>query len=100
DVEAVALECPAEHLGCEARPTHPEQDDVVRVRPGLGEPAQLVEALPHAQRLVKPAEPLGLVAPGPDGRVALPAPLDELTRPDHPPAFPPCNRLLLAANGA
>ena len=66
------------------------------VFPAGGFPRQV----PHAQRLVKPAEPLGLVAPGPDGRVALPDPLDELTRLDHPPAFPPCNRLLLAANGA
>ena len=63
---------------------------------GLGQLAQLVEPLAHPQRLVEPAEPLRLVRAGPDGRVALPDPLDELAGLDHAAAFEPCNTVLLA----
>src|SRR5581483_5304525 len=58
---------------------HPQQHEVV----DLGDDAprelpDLRDALPHPQRLVEPPEPVRLVLAGPDGRIPLPDPLDEL----------------------
>ena len=65
----------ANDLGAEARAAHAEEDDIVEV---TIEPLELLEALEHAPRLVEPAEPVRLVAPGPDGRVPGPDPVDQL----------------------
>ena len=70
-----------DHLGREARAAHPEQDEGVDL-PGRGElldeALQVAEPAAHPHRLVQPAEPLRLVVAGPERRVALPDPLDEL----------------------
>ena len=58
----------------EARAAHPADDDTAEA-PALAERLELGDPLAHPQRLVEPAEPVRLVAPRPDGRVALPDPL-------------------------
>jgi hypothetical protein len=73
DVEVLGAE--PHHLRREARAAHAEQDDLVGVDAG-GELHELVDPLPHARRLVEPAEPLRLVTPGPDRGVALPDAFD------------------------
>jgi len=45
DVEALAPERAAQHLGREARPAHSEQDDVVDVGGGFGQLTQFAELL-------------------------------------------------------
>ena len=80
DVEALRPEGPPQHLGREARAAHACQDDIgeaVLVHT-TGERLELLDALLHAQGLVQPAEPPVLVGPGPERRVAVPDPLDEL----------------------
>src|SRR5439155_14433855 len=77
DVEALDAERAAEDLWREARAAHPEQDGVVEVP---GKRLVLVEPLEHPARLVEPPEPLRLVVPGPDSRVARPDPVNELDR--------------------
>ena len=81
-----ARERPPHHLGRERRAAHAEHDDVVdRARRDdvVREREHVVELLQHALRLVEPAEPLRLVAAGPDGRVARPDPLDDVGRDGH-----------------
>src|SRR6266852_947680 len=86
DMKVFRGERPPHHLGSERRAAHPEHDEVVDRTRGdnlVRELEHLVELLLHAKRLVEPAEPLRLVAAGPDGRVALPDPLDEIRRGGH-----------------
>ena len=79
DLQVVALERAPEHLGREARPAHAEKDDRVELAHGAGgELLELGHALAHAKRLVEPAEPAVLVAPGPERGVASPEALDQL----------------------
>ena len=81
DVEALDPERAADHLRREARAAHAEQDDRVDVvvGDGIGERLELGDSFAHAARLVEPAEPLRLVAAGPDGRVPFPDPVDQLS---------------------
>jgi hypothetical protein len=78
-VETRGAEPAPEHLGRERRAPHPEEHHVVDLGgDAAGELRDLPHALAHSQRLVEPAEPVGLVAARPDGRVALPGPFDDL----------------------
>ena len=82
-VEALGAEGALEHLGREARAAHPEQDegvDLARRADLLDEALQVAEPAAHPHRLVQPAEPLRLVIAGPERRVTLPDPRDELGR--------------------
>ncbi len=79
DLQVVALERSPKHLGREARPAHAEKDDRVELADcAAGELLELGHALAHPQRLVEPAEPAVLVAPGPERGVASPEALDQL----------------------
>ena len=70
DVERLLPKRAREHLGRERRAAHAEQHDRVEaVDDRVGELQQQVDVLPHAPRLVEPAEPLPLVRP-PSRRVA------------------------------
>src|SRR5512133_3919610 len=71
-VQPVRPERAADDLRRQARAAHPEQDDLVEV---TWKSFQLVDPLEHARGLVEPAEPLGLVGAGPDGRIAGPDPV-------------------------
>ena len=79
-VEALYPERPPQHLGREARAAHSEQDDGVEplLVDCVGERLELPGPLRHPARLVEPAQPLRLVGAAPDGRVALPDPVDQL----------------------
>ena len=78
NLEALRAERAPQHLRGEARAAHPEEDDVREAGRLRGERDELGQTLLHAQRLVEPAEPLRLVATGPEGRVACPEALDQL----------------------
>src|SRR5713101_7579348 len=92
NLEALDPEGAADHLRREARTAHAEQDDRVEVvvRDGVGERLELDDPFAHAARLVEPAEPLRLVGAGPNGRVSLPDPVDQLATVGHAGASSPC----------
>ena len=78
-VQVVQAERPFQHLWCERRAAHPEQDERVEPRARrLRELDDVAGPLQHALRLVEPAQPPILVGAGPDRRVASPDPLDEV----------------------
>jgi hypothetical protein len=79
DLETLARERAAENLRRQARPAHAEEHDRVEAPDGAGgELLELADALPHPERLVEPAEPAVLVAPGPERGVAGPEALNQL----------------------
>src|SRR5205823_285397 len=71
NLERARLERLREHVRREARAAHAEEDECVD-HPGRG------HVLDEAQEVLEPAEPLRLVAAGPERRVAGPDPLDQL----------------------
>ena len=86
DVETADTERPSHHFGRKRRAAHAEHDDVVdgsRRDDVVGKREDPVQLLQHVLGLVEPAEPLRLVGAGPDSRVAVPDPLDEIRRDAH-----------------
>jgi hypothetical protein len=78
DVEALVRKGPAQDLGREARPAHPEQHDVPEAGGRGRELLQLRDPLTQARGLIEPAEPAVLVLAGPQRGVAPPDALDQL----------------------
>jgi hypothetical protein len=77
-VERLDAERPPQHLGSERRAAHPAQDHVVDLAvQRLREASDVTQPLGDVQRLVEPAEPLRLVAPGPRRGIPLPNALDQ-----------------------
>src|SRR5581483_10910902 len=79
DLELGRREPAPQHLRGERGAAHAEEHELVDLGDDLArERVDLADALARPQRLVEPPEPVRLVGAGPDGRVPLPDPLDEL----------------------